>query len=256
MGKILKGKEQLTLGYGITGFKLDGKDYNHLGIDVVKQWYSLDTVIAYDSGTVTEIRTNVEGYDKTYQYGNYVIIKHDNGYQTWYAHLSRVDVKVGQKVKKGQTLGYMGATGLVTGAHLHFEVHKDGKRINPYDYVFGNKTFEKPKLLPLSNIVKLVLEGKYGNGEERKKKLIAEGYDYNKIQDEINKQYEKKDKLKVGDYVVPIKLVDVKGTSLIKWDNKYQIMKIDKDDAVLSAVRGTQRPIWAVLKLNNLRKVK
>ena len=59
-----------------------------------------------------------------------------------------VDVKVGQKVEKGQSLGYMGATGLVTGAHLHFEIHKDGKRVNPYDYVFGNKTFAKPVVKP------------------------------------------------------------------------------------------------------------
>lgn len=60
---------------------------------------------------------------------------------------------------------------------------------------------------------------------------------------------------KVGDYVVPIRLIDYKGRGLIQWDKKYQISSISADTAVLRAVRGTQRPIWARLKLKNLKKV-
>lgn len=60
---------------------------------------------------------------------------------------------------------------------------------------------------------------------------------------------------KVGDYVVPTKLVDYKGTKLIQYDAKYQIIQIDKRGNVLGAVRGTQRPIWAVLPDANIKKV-
>lgn len=55
-------------------------------------------------------------------YGQYVVVKHDNGTQTLYAHLSGVAVRMGQSVSRGQTLGYMGSTGRSTGVHLHFEV--------------------------------------------------------------------------------------------------------------------------------------
>lgn len=66
-------------------------------------------------------------------YGNYVRIKHANGYKTAYAHMSRYGkgIKQGKRVKQGQIIGYVGATGRVTGAHLHYEVMKDGSKVNP-----------------------------------------------------------------------------------------------------------------------------
>ena len=66
-------------------------------------------------------------------YGNYVRIRHANGYKTAYAHLSRYGkgIKSGRRVKQGQIIGYVGATGRVTGAHLHYEVIKDGNKVNP-----------------------------------------------------------------------------------------------------------------------------
>lgn len=60
---------------------------------------------------------------------------------------------------------------------------------------------------------------------------------------------------KVGDYVVPIKNVDYKGVPLVQYDKKYQILEIDSRGAVLGAVRGNARPVWAVLSLNNIKKV-
>ena len=67
-----------------------------------------------------------------HDYGNYVLIKHNREYSTKYAHMSRfANVKVGQRVKQRQVIGYVGKTGLATGPHLHYEVIRYGKHINP-----------------------------------------------------------------------------------------------------------------------------
>lgn len=68
-------------------------------------------------------------------YGNLVEIDHGSGYITRYAHLSQIDVEVGDKVTKGETLGLMGKTGRATSEHLHFEILKNGKKLNPWSYV-------------------------------------------------------------------------------------------------------------------------
>jgi murein DD-endopeptidase MepM/ murein hydrolase activator NlpD len=67
------------------------------------------------------------------QYGKLIIIRHPNGYKTYYGHLSRIEkgLKKGKKVKQGQVIGYVGATGLATGPHLHYEVRVNNKPINP-----------------------------------------------------------------------------------------------------------------------------
>lgn len=85
-------------------------------------------IVASEDGTVT---TAVDGYGNTYPnskiYGNYVIITHADGYYTLYGHLLKgVPVKVGQKVKKGDTIGFMGNSGYSLGQHLHYEVRKGG----------------------------------------------------------------------------------------------------------------------------------
>lgn len=68
-------------------------------------------------------------------YGNQVLIDHGFGYRTRYAHLSRVDVKVGQMVKRGEKIGEMGSTGRATGTHLHYEVIYRGQPVNPINYI-------------------------------------------------------------------------------------------------------------------------
>lgn len=75
----------------------------------------------------------VERASRYGSYGNYVRIRHANGYKTAYAHMSRygAGIKSGRRVKQGQTIGYVGATGRVTGAHLHYEVHYHGQKVNP-----------------------------------------------------------------------------------------------------------------------------
>ena len=71
-------------------------------------------------------------------YGNHIRIDHGFGYKTIYAHLSKYKVKKGQKVKRGDIIGYVGSTGRSQAPHLHYEVWKDKKRINPINFYYGS----------------------------------------------------------------------------------------------------------------------
>ncbi|HEY8396938.1 MAG TPA: M23 family metallopeptidase [Flavihumibacter sp.] len=76
-------------------------------------------------------------------YGNHVIINHGYGYETLYGHMYRIKAKVGQKVKRGEIIGYVGSTGKSTGPHLHYEVHKNSKRLDPVYFFYNDLTPEQ-----------------------------------------------------------------------------------------------------------------
>jgi murein DD-endopeptidase MepM/ murein hydrolase activator NlpD len=97
----------------------------HKGIDIARP--SDRSILAADNGTVV-----FAGEDGGY--GNKVVIDHNNGMRTLYAHLSSIDVSVGQTVQKGSKIGIMGSTGNSTGIHLHFEVYQNNKLQNPLNY--------------------------------------------------------------------------------------------------------------------------
>jgi murein DD-endopeptidase MepM/ murein hydrolase activator NlpD len=71
-------------------------------------------------------------------YGNHIVIQHGYGYETLYGHLSKYKCKAGQRVKRGDIIGYVGSTGRSEAPHLHYEVHKDGKPVNPINFYYGN----------------------------------------------------------------------------------------------------------------------
>jgi len=71
-------------------------------------------------------------------YGNCVRVAHSNGFETLYGHLSRITVHVGQKLSVGDKVGEVGSTGRSTGTHLHYEVRKDGKPVNPVKFLTLN----------------------------------------------------------------------------------------------------------------------
>lgn len=73
-------------------------------------------------------------------YGNLVVISHRLGFESWYAHQSRIIVSVGQSVVGGQTIGYVGSTGHSTGPHLHFEVRHFGTPVDPTPYLLGYRS--------------------------------------------------------------------------------------------------------------------
>lgn len=80
-------------------------------------------------------------------YGNVVKINHGYGYETLYAHMSKFKVRNGQSVKRGDVIGYVGNTGLSTGPHLHYEIHKDGKEIDPVSYFYQDISPDEFKIL-------------------------------------------------------------------------------------------------------------
>ncbi len=105
---------------------------NHGGIDIGNSGMMGANIYASKGGEVIVAKTTyIPGYD----YGMYVVIDHGSGYQTLYAHCSAIYVSVGQVVNKGDCIAAVGATGWATGPHLHFEVRKDGVRIDPLSVV-------------------------------------------------------------------------------------------------------------------------
>lgn len=139
MNVLASGKQQITLYYG--NQTLDSKPYYHTGIDLVKERNSLDTIVAAQKGKVIKIVSNVKGRDVSKGYGNYVEIEHGGNIVTKYCHLKygSIKVKVGQIIEKEQEIGYMGDTGYTFGAHLHFQIIKDGKTVNPLPYLKDEK---------------------------------------------------------------------------------------------------------------------
>lgn len=76
-------------------------------------------------------------------YGNHVIINHGYGYETLYGHMYKVKAKAGQRVKRGEIIGYVGSTGKSTGPHCHYEVHKNGRPLDPVYFFYNDLTPEQ-----------------------------------------------------------------------------------------------------------------
>ncbi len=122
-----------TRDYGYYTHPITGQYKLHGGIDICA---SNGTAIwAADGGKVV---TSSDGWNGGW--GNYVMINHGNGLQTLYAHMSSRACSVGQTVSKGQTIGYVGSSGMSSGPHLHFEVWLNGSRTNPLNY-FASGTY-------------------------------------------------------------------------------------------------------------------
>lgn len=115
----------LSSGYVWRTNPVTGRRELHGGLDISGTGYG-SKIYATNNGRVKEA-----GYH--YSYGNHVIIDHNNGYLTLYAHMSRINAKVGQVVARGDVIGYVGMTGTATGPHVHYEIWKgcDYCRINP-----------------------------------------------------------------------------------------------------------------------------
>ena len=94
-------------------------------------------VFASGNGVVLRADNTAAGY------GNHIVIDHGFGYESLYAHLFKYNVRVGQKVKRGDLIGFVGSTGRSEAPHLHYEIFKDGERINPINFYYGNLSPEE-----------------------------------------------------------------------------------------------------------------
>lgn len=117
----------ISMPFGPSIHPLKGYWYIHKGLDF-STWRSGDPVLATASGQVVTV-----GYDDTF--GNSIIIKHNHGIYTRYAHLSSYSVKRGQMVEQGEVIGHIGNTGMSTGPHLHYEVHIGSDVVDPAKYI-------------------------------------------------------------------------------------------------------------------------
>ena len=139
-----KDLKRMTSGYGYRIHPIYKTRKMHYGMD-----YSAKVgteIYATGDGVVSKVKRSKRGY------GNYVKINHGYGYETLYAHMSKYIVKKGQKVKRGEVIGYVGNTGISTAPHLHYEVRKDNKKINPVNFYFNDLTpDEYEKMLELAS---------------------------------------------------------------------------------------------------------
>jgi Peptidase family M23 len=93
----------------------------------------------------------VKAADRETGYGNTVVIDHGYGYESYYAHLSRINVQIGQRINRGDVIGRVGSTGTSTAPHLHYEVSKNGQKVNPQNYYFQDLTpAEYEKMIAIS----------------------------------------------------------------------------------------------------------
>ena len=126
-------------GYGIRLHPVHKVDRMHAGIDFTAPKGT--PIQATGNGRVIKAENERVGY------GNHVIIDHGFGYTTLYGHMTSYNVKVGDVVTKGQTIGYIGNTGTSTGPHLHYEVRVKGNPVDPITYVLDDLNPQEYQLL-------------------------------------------------------------------------------------------------------------
>lgn len=125
---------QISSGYGTRKHPISGISKHHNGIDIA---CSVREVVATATGII-----KATGYDTGLGY--FVVIDHQNSYETTYGHLSKISVQEGQTVNILETIGMVGSTGASTGNHIHYEVRKNGILVNPIEYlllVFSTKKY-------------------------------------------------------------------------------------------------------------------
>ncbi len=155
--KMAKGKEKLLAsipaimplnnknlkhapsGYGWRTHPIYKTQEFHPGMDFTAEQGT--PIYATGDGTIERADAMAQGY------GNHVVINHGYGYQTLYGHMSRIATTVGKKIKRGDLIGYVGSTGLSTGPHVHYEVIKDGEKVNPINFYYNDLSPEEYQIM-------------------------------------------------------------------------------------------------------------
>ena len=116
----------LTSNFGYREHPIQGDERFHYGVDLAAETGT--SICCFADGRVTAV-------GESSSYGRYCVVAHENGYSTLYAHCSRVTASSGASVSKGEKIAEVGQTGVATGPHLHFELHRNGVYLNPIYYV-------------------------------------------------------------------------------------------------------------------------
>ncbi len=122
--------KHMASGYGYRSDPFTKIKKFHYGMDFTSKTGT--PIYATGDGVVYKADASLSGY------GNHIEINHGYGYKTLYAHLSKYNCKPGQKVKRGDLIGYVGSTGRSQAPHLHYEVLKDGVHVNPLNFYYGS----------------------------------------------------------------------------------------------------------------------
>lgn len=117
---------ELSSPFGPRTHPITGEVKQHNGIDIAAPVGS--PVLAVDDGLVSQVYRHTAG-------GLTVVLSLDDGNRAAFAHLSRTDVEPGDRVQRGDRIAYVGASGIVTGPHLHFSIQRGGKFVDPLDYL-------------------------------------------------------------------------------------------------------------------------
>lgn len=133
-GKPTKGPSPISSDFGLRPGPFGGTFELHDGIDLLGP---------HGSPIYATANGRVEKAEYSGGYGYHVVLKHGYGYETLYAHLSKLAVPVGAQVKRGQIIGYMGSTGRSTGTHLHYSVRHQGEAIDPKPYMVSPQYAQK-----------------------------------------------------------------------------------------------------------------
>lgn len=120
----------ISSNFGYRSDPFTGATKYHSGTDITMEGARGKNIVASRAGTVSYVQTTDNG-----GYGIYLRIDHGDGFETLYAHCSELKVSQGQRVSQGQVIALVGSTGAATGPHVHFEVFKNGERVDPLDYV-------------------------------------------------------------------------------------------------------------------------
>jgi len=127
--------DRIASGFGMRIDPVYGTAKMHKGLDFTAPQGT--PIYATGNGTVEVAGQTGDGY------GNHIVINHGYGYETLYGHMYKVKVRAGQKVKRGEVIGWVGSTGKSTGPHCHYEVHINGQEVDPVYFFYNDLTPEQ-----------------------------------------------------------------------------------------------------------------
>lgn len=260
--------------YQTSGYKEPDRP-DHAALDIISKagGGASDKIVTPFPGKVLELRNTVQGNSTTNASGNYAIIDFGNGFssRSYHMKLQSIVVSVGQQLAAGDVIGTMGYTGNTIpkgpgGTHLHFEIRKNGVKIDPTPYLMGEKTFgtTPPPVQDTKSIAEVAREiiagtNGWGNGSERINNLTAKGYNPKTVQDEVNRILREGGTtpppvvatIKVGS-IVMLKpgCTDYTGRTLraFLFARKYRVSELKKDRAVITFGGG----VIAAVKVGDL----